>query len=1128
MAVVGGCWQCACRLTWPQPGDTIIAMERAGFLSALQRAGWLLLAALWAGMALAQPAQPAQSAKPSQPAKPAQPDPLVRPKIVVQALSAGGFDVAAWSPDSRFVFTASGERRELLVWDMQSGVIVDRLRLPSTGTSAAEFLLLQKMVLQADQQTLRIEGDVLPAGDNKRVYLMDINKRRITVARSSPSALGKTTPSSVLEGIQYGMARLIDGLGKAEGVKLADRLPADRKRVLPPLPRSPDGRWGLERAGDGFALVDSGGMRVEMPDRPRLTSIADADLSPDERRLAILTMAGNRLNDTSKTTPIDVIDITGGEILPHVDLPGRYDRLRWLDADHYAALPIDRDLLGEMFAKEWGKGISAAATLPVSIVRAATGAITSQPPARCHMMVVPGNGINGASLVGAGLASCQEGAPSGPALERLVDGAWAALPGFSLPAGATVWNMAASPRGDRLAVVIKGADDSQNLRILDAATGAPGATLALRVGSVVMGLNFSQDGKRIWLATGNTEPDEDMKVIEWQPDAPPGPDGKPVLRNFPVETFVSPRFASRGNRLLIGGGSQERIRQIDLTTGTVLPDINFAGSAALGYMRSRPIMWAAGTNDGVRLWDYRSGQVLMTINLLPGQRQVVVADDGRYDTNMGPDSESFRWLFSDRPFQSLAPQTLMRDYYEPQLIRKLMDCTAANNCARVLKPVPPIAGLNRQLPEVRITGVTATEPGWAEVRVAATDTTDPVNGRKSGVFGIKLLMNNREVARAIDQASALQIMQGDAGTLASPGRDPADLRDWSFKVQLPSDGRPLEFAAYGFNSDRVKSDTVRLAWTPPPSPRRDRRAFVLTIGVNDYTERRLTLNFAVPDAELIAGRLVNITGYVTRQARLTTAQLPNGGVRQVTSNDINMALSILAGLGGRAARDGLREAGHDVDALDETTPDDIVIISFSGHGHADAAGNFALLASNVRWGALDVAPDPATTISADWLTAWLRYIRAGEIAFIIDACHSGAAVNTPDFKPGPMGDPGLGQLAFDKGIRILAATQADDVALENPNLAHGLLSAALGEGLTPTGGPADMDHDGKIPLDEWLRYAVARLPSLHEEVRRGGGPVIARGVRLVLRGSNEPPPVQEPSLFDFTNKSSPVLLRGQP
>jgi hypothetical protein len=40
-------------------------------------------------------------------------------------------------------------------------------------------------------------------------------------------------------------------------------------------------------------------------------------------------------------------------------------------------------------------------------------------------------------------------------------------------------------------------------------------------------------------------------------------------------------------------------------------------------------------------------------------------------------------------------------------------------------------------------------------------------------------------------------------------------------------------------------------------------------------------------------------------------------------------------------------------------------------------------------------------------------------------------------KSGPMGCRGLGQLAYDKGMRILTASQADNMALEHDDLEHG-------------------------------------------------------------------------------------------
>ncbi|WP_457153311.1 hypothetical protein, partial [Mesorhizobium sp. P5_C1] len=100
-----------------------------------------------------------------------------------------------------------------------------------------------------------------------------------------------------------------------------------------------------------------------------------------------------------------------------------------------------------------------------------------------------------------------------------------------------------------------------------------------------------------------------------------------------------------------------------------------------------------------------------------------------------------------------------------------------------------------------------------------------------------------------------------------------------------------------------------------------------------------------------------------------------------------------------------------------------------------------------------------------------------------------SAAGVPEgFKPGPMGDHGLGQLAYDKGMRILAATQADDVALESGSLGQGLLTYALKEGLTTgtsTHKLADTDGDGTVTMKEWLTYAETRVPGLYQDVLAG-------------------------------------------
>jgi Caspase domain len=228
--------------------------------------------------------------------------------------------------------------------------------------------------------------------------------------------------------------------------------------------------------------------------------------------------------------------------------------------------------------------------------------------------------------------------------------------------------------------------------------------------------------------------------------------------------------------------------------------------------------------------------------------------------------------------------------------------------------------------------------------------------------------------------------------------------------------------------------------------------------------------------------------------------------------------------------------GIDGSVLEQSSPDDLVIISFSGHGWADPQRNFYMLPSDAVWPELpegDARPDgplPSTLVNMDEMTTWLRIMDAADIVLIIDACHAGASVETPNFKAGPLGDRGLGQLAYDKGIKILVATQAEDVAVEDSKLRHGLLTYALagpGEGLVDADGMVDGNQDGRISLDEWINYPIYRLPTLNEDRRvTGGAEAETSSFRFPGRVEQPFKKVQQPTLFDYGNPSR-VILRGK-
>ena len=575
-------------------------------------------------------------------------------------------------------------------------------------------------------------------------------------------------------------------------------------------------------------------------------------------------------------------------------------------------------------------------------------------------------------------------------------------------------------------------------------------------------------------------------------------------------------------------------------------------------------------------WDWKR---ILTLYIHKDGTWFALGADSRYDTNQNADSKDIRWIMPNRPWVSLPAQTYMRDFYEPGLTGRLLYCNAARTCDRAFKPLPDLTSLNWVLPEVEITGVAPNpaNPSAVLVKVRAKETyeaTAPVGRQHSGVYDLRLFRDGKLVD---EWPKPDEVTTPDGRPAMSPGPedwtigDDVDLGRWragtpvpgaqdgarvdhTFQVALPVDdgARKVSFSAYAFNADRVKGDTATLDYTPPvaPTPHLPRRAFVLAIGVDAYRNPDWKLNFAAADAHRIADQLARLgmPGYEIRPVTLTSETSPRlkgGALDLATKNNIRLLLSLLAhhdidaGPSRQLNLAELRARGVDPEALSgfvPATPDDVVIVTFSGHGWASEKGDFYLVPSDGAPGPR--GPDISTLISSADLVDWMRDVDAGEAAIVIDACHSAASVASENFKPGPFGDAGLGQLAYDKGIRILAGAQADAVAIEDSRLGQGLLTYALArEGLgdpdpknSDLNPPAPhLDAGGKLPLDAWLKYAVQRLPMLSEKIvlRRMSPP--ADGADIVFDApAAEAAPLQEPSLFDFTGKGSTVLLAGKP
>lgn len=208
-------------------------------------------------------------------------------------------------------------------------------------------------------------------------------------------------------------------------------------------------------------------------------------------------------------------------------------------------------------------------------------------------------------------------------------------------------------------------------------------------------------------------------------------------------------------------------------------------------------------------------------------------------------------------------------------------------------------------------------------------------------------------------------------------------------------------------------------------------------------------------------------------------------------------------------RDATRAAVHAclIKVLDGAGPDDVVVVTFSGHGSADAG--LVLHDSAVA--------DLATMISMDEIALRFRQTKARCVLVLLDCCESGEGprrvLNSWTASDGI--DEAI--LAASGGGRVMiAAANPVQFAFESAAVAgHGLLSASLMDVLTKADAPVDV-RVLSAAISERVRAEAARLGETQTPVDVS---IVAGGFAL--------PPLRPGDRFraEFPDRSAAAVSR---
>jgi len=219
--------------------------------------------------------------------------------------------------------------------------------------------------------------------------------------------------------------------------------------------------------------------------------------------------------------------------------------------------------------------------------------------------------------------------------------------------------------------------------------------------------------------------------------------------------------------------------------------------------------------------------------------------------------------------------------------------------------------------------------------------------------------------------------------------------------------------------------------------------YVLAIGISNYDDRELRLQFPAKDASDFTQALIRQAGllYESVDVKLLTD-------RRATAENIRDGLSWLQ---------------------TETTNRDIAMLYIAGHGVNDNFGDFFFMPVNADINRINSTCVSYTDIKRTTTTV------AGKLIVFMDACHSGNVLGNSQQRAGLITQAVSDLTGADSGPVVFTSSTGRQFSLEAPEWNNGAFTKALVEGLT---GKADLLGRKTITIKSLDYYIANRVKEL--------------------------------------------------
>lgn len=483
---------------------------------------------------------------------------------------------------------------------------------------------------------------------------------------------------------------------------------------------------------------------------------------------------------------------------------------------------------------------------------------------------------------------------------------------------------------------------------------------------------------------------------------------------------------SPDGHLVVTAARDGTARIWDAATGselTQLPGHTDEVLSAAFSSDGRSVLTTSG--DAVKFFDVTSGTELWRRFQVDSADWVMVAPDGRFDGT----ENGMRRMHYARGLETIGLDAFFDLFYTPGLSGQQLMRAPYNG--------PDIRRGFQLPPAIRILSPKSGELGSGTSVVVAIEATD----RGGGVEDLRLYHNGTLVGggtRGLDLDTADDRLC------------PAGAACFTLEL-LAGMTNTLEATAY--SRDRTEAERARVEVSVPGTAPAA-TLYVLSVGINGYTNPRYNLNYGRADAAAFADALRE--GASTIFARVHADTLFDSSATRA---------GITAGLASIAA---------------QARPEDVFVFYYAGHGTTevvDDSTRFFLVPTEVTQMS-DPAQLTRSGISGQQLRALFEAVPARKKLMVLDACNSGEAVAT-FARRGAAEERAIAQLARSSGLFVMSSTDSDQFATEFAALGHGVLTYAVLSSLR--GEPNDPRRTRTVR--EVVARAEAMVPDLSRQHR---------------------------------------------